>query len=132
MTTPADVVTAFIGAVEALDIDAAVDLLSDDVSYENVPVTPIVGKEAVRSTLAGFLGVASAVEWPVLREIVVGNVVVNERLDRFEIGDGWLELPVAGFFEVTDDGLISLWRDYFDMTTYLNQLSALTGEGHSP
>ena len=132
MTNPADVVAAFIGAVEALDIGAAVDLLSDDVSYENVPVTPIVGKEAVRWTLAGFLGVASAVEWPVLREIVVGNVVVNERLDRFEIGDGWLELPVAGFFEVTDDGLISLWRDYFDMTTYLNQLSALTGEGDSP
>lgn len=128
----ADVVAAFIGAIEALDIDAAVGLLADDVSYENVPVTPIVGKEAVRSTLEGFLGVASAVEWPVLREVVVGNVVVNERLDRFEIGGGWLELPVAGFFEVTDEGLISLWRDYFDMSTYLNQLSALTGDGNSP
>ena len=127
MDNPADVVAAFIGAIEALDIDGAVDLLADDVSYENVPVTPIVGKEAVRSTLEGFLGVAGAVEWPVLREVVVGNVVVNERLDRFRIGDGWLELPVAGFFEVTDDGLISLWRDYFDMSTYLNQLSALTG-----
>lgn len=127
MSNPADVVAAFIGAIEALDIDAAVDLLADEVSYENVPVTPIVGKEAVRSTLEGFLGVAAAVEWPVLREVVVGNVVVNERLDRFRIGDGWLELPVAGFFEVTDDGLISLWRDYFDMSTYLNQLSALAG-----
>jgi limonene-1,2-epoxide hydrolase len=131
MDNPADVVAAFIGAIEALDIDGAVDLLADDVSYENVPVTPIVGKEAVRSTLEGFLGVAGAVEWPVLREVVVGNVVVNERLDRFRIGDGWLELPVAGFFEVTDDGLISLWRDYFDMSTYLNQLSALTGGDNS-
>jgi limonene-1,2-epoxide hydrolase len=127
MDNPADVVAAFIGAIEALDIDAAVGFLADDVSYENVPVTPIVGKQAVRSTLEGFLGLAGAVEWPVLREVVVGNVVVNERLDRFRIGDGWLELPVAGFFEVTDDGLISLWRDYFDMSTYLNQLSALTG-----
>ncbi len=127
MDNPSDVVAAFIAAVEAKDVDAAVALLTDDVSYENVPVTPVVGKEAVRSTLEGFLGPARAVDWPVLREVVVGNVVVNERLDRFEIGDGWLELPVAGFFEVTDDGLISRWRDYFDMATYMNQLSALTG-----
>jgi limonene-1,2-epoxide hydrolase len=132
MSNPAEVVAAFIGAIEALDIDAAVDLLADDVSYENVPVTPIVGKEAVRSTLAGFLGPATTVEWPVLREVVVGNVVVNERLDRFEIGGGWLELPVAGFFEITDEGLIGLWRDYFDMATYVNQLSALTGGADSP
>jgi limonene-1,2-epoxide hydrolase len=131
MSNPADVVAAFIGAIEALDIDAAVDLLADDVSYENVPVAPIVGKEAVRSTIEGFLGPATAVEWPVLREVVVGNVVVNERLDRFQIGDGWLELPVAGFFEVTDEGLISLWRDYFDMATYMNQLSSLTGGASS-
>ena len=127
MDNPSDVVAAFIAAVEAMDVDAAVALLTDDVSYENVPVTPVVGKEAVRSTLEGFLRPARAVDWPVLREVVVGNVVVNERLDRFEIGDGWLELPVAGFFEVTDDGLISRWRDYFDMATYMNQLSALTG-----
>ena len=127
MDNPSDVVAAFIAAVEAKDVDAAVALLTDDVSYENVPVTPVVGKEAVRSTLEGFLGPARAVDWPVLREVVVGNVVVNERLDRFEIGNGWLELPVAGFFEVTDDGRISRWRDYFDMATYMNQLSALTG-----
>ena len=127
MDNPSDVVAAFIAAVEAMDVDAAVALLTDDVSYENVPVTPVVGKEAVRSTLEGFLRPARAVDWPVLREVVVGNVVVNERLDRFEIGDGWLELPVAGFFEVTDDGLISRWRDYFDMATYMNQLSTLTG-----
>jgi limonene-1,2-epoxide hydrolase len=126
MHNPSDVVAAFIAAVEAMDVDAAVELLTEDVSYENVPVSPIVGKEAVRATLIGFLGPARAVEWPVLREVVAGNVVVNERLDRFQIDDGWLELPVAGFFEVTDQGLISLWRDYFDMTTYVNQLSALT------
>lgn len=127
MDDPSAVIAAFIAAIEAKDVGAAVDLLAEDVSYENVPVTPVVGKEAVRSTLEGFLGPARTVEWPVLRQVAAGNVVVNERLDRFQIGEGWLELPVAGFFEVTDDGLIRLWRDYFDMATYLNQLSALSG-----
>lgn len=61
-----------------------------------------------------------------LRQVVSGNIVINERLDRFQIGDGWLELPIAGFFEVTDEGLISVWRDYFDMSTYARQFAALT------
>lgn len=126
MSDPRQVVADFIAAIEAMDVDAAVAVLTEDVSYENMPMDPIVGRDAVRSTLHGFLAAASDVEWPVRRELVAGNVVVNERLDRFKIGDGWLEIPVAGVFEVTDDGLISLWRDYFDMTTYTTQLAALT------
>ena len=47
--------------------------------------------------------------------------------DRFKIGDGWLEMPVAGFFEVNGDGLITLWRDYFDLATYTDQMAKLTG-----
>ncbi len=126
MTDPETVVATFIAAIEAKDIDAAIELLADDVSYENVPMSPIVGKDAVRATLGAFLGAATQVEWPIARQVVAGNVVVNERLDRFQIGNGWLELPVAGFFEVTDQGVISLWRDYFDMSSYTGQLAALT------
>ena len=36
-------------------------------------------------------------------------------------------MPVAGFFEVNDDGLITLWRDYFDLATYTDQMAQLTG-----
>ncbi len=125
MSNPVQIVADFIAAVEAKDIPAALALLTDDVSYENMPIGPIVGREAVGATLAGFLDAASEVDWPVHRQVVDGNVVINERLDRFRIGDGWLELPVAGFFEVTDDGRISLWRDYFDMNSYATQLQAL-------
>jgi limonene-1,2-epoxide hydrolase len=126
MIDPGDVVAAFIAAIEAKDIDAAIELLADDVSYENMPMSPIAGKEAVRATLGAFLGSAAQVDWPITRQVVAGNVVINERLDRFQIGNGWLELSIAGFFEVTDQGLISLWRDYFDMSSYTDQLAALT------
>lgn len=129
MPTPAEVVDAFLAAVAAKDIDAALALVTDDVSYENVPIDPIVGKDATGAVLAGFLEPAAEVDWQVLRQHTVDNLVVNERLDRFRIGDGWLELPVAGFFEVTADGLIARWRDYFDMTTYTRQLQSLTGGG---
>jgi len=127
MTGAREVVAAFIAAVERKDVDVAVALLADDVSYENMPMQPIVGAASVRATLSAFLDAASEVDWPVLRELVAGDVVMNERLDRFKIGDGWLELPVAGVFVVNDAGLITLWRDYFDMGSYMSQLTALTG-----
>lgn len=126
-TTPEAVVNAFIAAIEAKDLDAALALVTDDVRYENVPIDPIVGKEATGTVLNGFLGQADEVDWQILRQHAVGDVVVNERLDRFRIGPGWLELPVAGFFEVTPDGLISLWRDYFDLGTYMRRVQELTG-----
>ena len=126
--SPGEIVTAFIEAIARKDVDAAVALASADISYENMPMDPIVGRDAVRATLNGFLSNASEVEWPVLHQHVDGNRVANERLDRFKIGEGWLELPVAGFFEVVD-GRITLWRDYFDMATYTRQLGELTGGG---
>lgn len=125
--TPSETVTAFITAIERLDIDAAVALLADDVSYENVPMKPIGGREGVRAALASFLGAASKVEWPVSSQFEAGNRVANERVDRFKIGEGWLEMPVAGFFDVNNDGLITLWRDYFDLATYTEQMAELLG-----
>ena len=122
---PIAAVNAFMQHIESKDIDSAVALLADNVSYENMPIDPISGRDAVRQVLEGFLQPAVHVEWRVTREWEVGGTVINERLDRFQIGDGWLELPVAGFFQV-EDGLITLWRDYFDMGSYMSQLSSLT------
>ncbi len=123
--SPAEIVTAFIAAIERKDIRAATAMVTADVSYENMPFDAIVGPEAMAHTLAGFLAPASEVDWRILRQFEQGNVVFNERLDRFKIGDGWLELPLAGVFEITD-GKISLWRDYFDMATYMTQMKELT------
>ena len=123
--TPADIVTTFIQAIEAKDIDQAIALTSPDVSYENMPIDPIVGHDGMRATLEMFLSPASSVEWQILNQWQVGDTVINERLDRFEIGSGWLELPIAGVFRVAD-GKITLWRDYFDMDSYQRQFKALT------
>lgn len=124
--TPSETVTSFIEAIERLDIDSACALLAEDVSYENVPMKPIAGRDGVRAALGSFLGAASKVEWPVSSQFATGNRVANERVDRFKIGEGWLEMPVAGFFEVNDAGMITLWRDYFDLATYTDQMAALT------
>ncbi len=123
--TPTELVNAFIAAIERKDVAAAVGMVTADVSYENMPFGPITGRDSMAQTLEGFLGPASEVDWQILRQIEHDNVVINERLDRFKIGDGWLELPIAGIFEIVD-GKISLWRDYFDISTYSNQMTELT------
>ena len=127
--TPTETVNAFIAAVERSDVAAAAELVADDVSYENVPIDPIVGREGLIRTLEGFLAPATAVEWRIIEQWEVDGTVINERLDRFQIGDGWLELPVAGVFKVDGDGRIALWRDYFDLSTYTRQMAALTDQG---
>jgi limonene-1,2-epoxide hydrolase len=124
--SPSEVVTAFIEAIERQDVDAAVALASPRISYENMPMDPIVGRDGLDAALRMFLAPAAEVDWVIVRQWEVGNVVFNERLDRFQIGEGWLELPLAGVFEVADDGLITRWRDYFDMGSYQRQLEALT------
>jgi limonene-1,2-epoxide hydrolase len=124
--TPAETVTAFIAAIEHKDIDAALALAATDISYENMPFSPIVGHEGVAQTLGAFLAPASEVDWQILTQYEVGTTVFNERLDRFRIGDGWLELPIAGVFHIDDNGMIAVWRDYFDMATYERQLTELT------
>jgi len=46
---------------------------------------------------------------------------MNERVDRFKIGDKLVAIPVTGVFEVRA-GKIAAWRDYFDLATWQNQL----------
>ena len=50
----------------------------------------------------------------------------DRRFDRFGFPKGWLDLPVCGVWVVNADGLITLWRDYFDMNTYMSRLTELT------
>lgn len=126
--TPAETVTAFIEAIERKDVDAAVALASTDISYENMPTDPVVGHEGLATTLNAFLAPAGEVDWQILSQFEIGSTVVNERLDRFQIGDGWLELPIAGVFRIDADGKIALWRDYFDMGSYMRQFAELTAE----
>ena len=115
------IVNQFIAALERRDVDAALALVADDIVYDNVPMGAVTGADGVRAALGPFISGAGAVEWLVFRQAEWGGLVMNERLDRFKIADKWVEIPVAGLFEVVN-GKIALWRDYFDLATFTNQL----------
>lgn len=120
MPTPDEVVTAFITAIEQRDADAMLALVADGCEYDNVPIGPVHGPEGVDRILRPMIERSDEIEWRVLRSATSGNVVFNERIDRFRSGDHWIELPVTGVWEVVD-GRITLWRDYFDLDTYRKQ-----------
>ena len=125
--SPSQLVSDFIAAFNARDVEAAIALVDDTCEYDNVPMGKVFGIEGIRSSLAPFIGGCDQVEWIVSHQVDSGDlesgVVMNERLDRFHLGDKWLEIPVAGLF-VIRHGKIVLWRDYFDQKTFLDQMSS--------
>ncbi len=119
--TPDELVRTFINHVEAKDLDVACALMSDDCEYDNVPMSKVFGIEAVKQILGPFTSGCSEIDWVIVRQSSAGDmtsgVVLNERIDRFKMGERWGELPLAGGFEIKN-GKIVLWRDYFDLATF--------------
>jgi limonene-1,2-epoxide hydrolase len=115
-SSPSDVVEAFLKAFEAMDFDTALTYLADDCEYTNIPMSTVRGHEGVRSVLGPFFEAIHENEFAILRSAADGPVVFLERLDRHRLDHGWRELPVNSVFEV-HDGLITVWRDYFDLLT---------------
>lgn len=119
--TPGELVRDLLAACARVDLDTVVGMVTEDVEYDNVPVGKVRGPEDLRAALAGgMLEAADEVDWVVLRQAECGDLVMNERIDRFRVGTNWIEVQVAGVFEVSG-GLIRLWRDYFDLDSYRRQ-----------
>jgi len=122
MEQPMETVTRFCQAWKDVDLDAIVAFFAEDAVYHNIPLAPVTGRDAIRDTIAGFTGGVESIEFEVLHIAAAGNVVLTERVDRFVTPDRTMALPVMGTFEVVD-GLITAWRDYFDLNQFLGQLS---------
>ncbi|MDP3712013.1 MAG: limonene-1,2-epoxide hydrolase family protein [Mycobacteriales bacterium] len=120
MTSPGEVVAAFLTVAAKGEWDAALPMLADDVVYQNMMLPAVTGPAAVRETADQLLSLCGGSEWVTHRQVESGDLVMNERTDRFLIGGEWLDLPVAGVFEVRD-GLIAAWRDYFDLQTVMTR-----------
>ena len=110
-TNPEEIVNTFISKIEARDLDAALEQVSEDCYYDNVPIGDMTGRSDMHQFLSGLLQGEGPVEFEVVRQTCTGNTVMNERLDRFNTASGrTIELPVMGVFEV-NEGLITFWRD---------------------
>lgn len=119
--TPEETVNAFCAAIPSGDLDVIVDFFTPDAIYHNIPMAAVQGTDAIRATLASFMGPETKVAFETTYQAVNGNVVLNERVDIFTTGDKVIKLPVMGTFEVVD-GKIAAWRDYFDLQQFMSQM----------
>jgi limonene-1,2-epoxide hydrolase len=104
------------------DIDALMGYFSKDAVYHNIPIDPVIGVDAIRSTIQMFTTGVERAEFKMVNIAAAGDVVLTERVDVFALPHVTIELPVMGTFEVRD-GKIVAWRDYFDLNQYMSQLT---------
>ena len=115
------VVNQFIEAIGRKDQAAAMELIADDCYYDNVPVGDMTGKDKMAEFLAPMFKGSGPVSFEIHRQTASGNIVMNERTDRFVMRGKEISIPVAGVFEV-NDGKITFWRDYYDNGMFMKQI----------
>ena len=74
------------------------------------------------TSLAGMMILGGEVEVDFRHLLSEGAVVMTERVDYVRFGGKSASLRVAGVFEVRN-GVITAWRDYFDLKEFGSQMS---------
>ena len=126
METPIDLVRRFCAAwSDNLGPTELAAFFTDDAVYHNIPVAPVVGREAIADTIASFIrpgppGI-ERIDFRVINIAADGPIVMTERVDVFTLPDRSFELPVMGTFEISA-GKITAWRDYFDTNQFTSRM----------
>jgi limonene-1,2-epoxide hydrolase len=125
------VIRNFLAAWASGDARALADYFTDDAVVINDAVNTVKGREAIFEHFKGQLSMITDCDFEVTTIASEGNTVFTERFDRMKIAGAPVELPVAGVFEVNDEGKLTAWRDYFDLNSVMTQLAA-AGIGGKP
>jgi limonene-1,2-epoxide hydrolase len=113
-TSPSQIVTAFLQAMAAGDMERAVELIDEDIVYQNVSLPTIRGKRRFSIGAQKFVERGLGFDVQIHRIAENGTSVLTERTDAILVGGRYRsQFWVCGVFEVVD-GRVTLWRDYFD------------------
>ncbi|MEZ5492233.1 MAG: limonene-1,2-epoxide hydrolase family protein [Gammaproteobacteria bacterium] len=126
------IVREFIAAWSNLDPAELATYFAVDGTYHNIPSGPVTGRDNVQAMIAGFIRPWQSTEWEIISLVADGDRVMVERLDKTVVASQPVNLPCVGVFEM-ENGQIKVWRDYFDLNTYLEQLNQALGQaGNNP
>ena len=118
------VISELFAAWTRLNLDEVMSYFAEDAVWDNVPMSPATGKQAIREMTHGFMKDMSAFSVKILKSLHEGNVVFDSRVDTITMKSGKkAEVPIAGMFELDDAGKVKVWRDYFDLATFTRQIS---------
>src|SRR5262245_14889400 len=80
-TDPVAVGRAFLAALEALDVDAALALASEEIVYQNVPLPPARGRKAFEQQMRFLERYCTGFEAEIHHIAADGGSVMTERTD---------------------------------------------------
>lgn len=113
------IVRDFCAAWGRADLEAIMSAFSEEAVYHNIPMDACEGKEAIRAFIEGFFAMSpGGIDFAIHHQVAAGNVVMNERTDTLVMDGNQIVIKVCGIFELNDDGLLTAWRDYFDMKAF--------------
>jgi limonene-1,2-epoxide hydrolase len=132
MADPETTVRRFLDAWDEPDLDRLVEVLcsyvTEDVVLCQMPFAEVTGYAGLRRICEESLATMSDFQLDLIDVSVVGNRVFTERVDRFVLHGRRLAVPVLGVFELSTDGRIVAWRDYFDPRPILSGLHRSSDE----
>ena len=115
------IIRDFIAAWSRLDAAELAGYFCEDGVYHNMPARPVAGRETLKAFIGGFIKDWTSTRWELLTLVSSGDVVIAERVDHTVAGGRTVALPCCGVFEM-ENGRIKVWRDYFDMQTFVSGL----------
>ena len=124
MSNHIDTARKFFSAWARQDHAAVLELVHDDVIYQNMPFTEVLrGKEAISNFMTRFGRGMQDIHVELRHIVQSGDVVFHEGTENYSRKGRRVSLPYVGVFEFKDNKIVG-WRDYFDYATLEKQLSA--------
>ena len=117
MSAKMDTVNSLMGTIASKDDEKFLSYLTDDIVYHyHVGSRPLEGKDWVRRFLTKYWQITANVKWRIDRHAETEDALLVEGEEEYldTRTDEIVSHPYMGAFDFRD-GLISGWRDYFEM-----------------
>jgi len=82
------VISELFAAWTRLNLDEVMSYFAEDAVWDNVPMSPATGKQAIREMTHGFMKDMSAFSVKILKSLHEGNVVFDSRVDTITMKSG--------------------------------------------
>lgn len=99
------------------DIPLMIEMLSDDIDYQNMPLRAARGKEEFID-FCKDMGEIQDMTLTIRNAAGSGNVAFLERSDSWTMNGIEVVEPFVGVFEINAEGKIKRWHDYFDLRSW--------------
>jgi len=108
------------------DVDTILSMFTEDAVWQLwVPGGPILrGRAAIKADIRRQLGFATHMRCGPIAMVSNERQVFTERLDCFISRDVQIDHHLVAVFDISDDGRIEAWREYFDPEDVNRQIRA--------